>query len=243
MNLTGSPVIYDLDPYKQSSTQQHQYGAMAVDEFGDCYRYTGIGSSANDLTAGQLQVALANEDNHVNQSVGAAAAVGAESVEFTVGATAVDANEYDGGMFCFVDTSPEGESYRIKSHDSSDGSEDVTFVLDTGLATAATTDSEASVIRNPWNNPSAGQRITEVAAGVPLVDWDVSVANFGWLKTRGIAAVLGDTAGTTDGAQVTVSNQDNGGMGGRTSVTEPAWGQAMDAGVDGEYHPVFLLID
>lgn len=242
--LSGGPVIFDINPYEQTDQQEHQLGAKGVDQFGDVYRYTKILSTATDLVAGKLYVALATEDNHVNQTLGAAAAVGATSIELGVGGTQVDANEYDWGKLCFVDTSPEGETYRVVSHDASaSGSENVTVNLERTLLTAATTSSEASLIRNPWNNPSANQNIAEEAAGVALVDWDVSVGNFGWLLTRGVAAVLGDTGGVSDGSEVCISNQVNGAVGARTSVTERSIGVALDASAADEYHPVALYID
>lgn len=244
MRITGAPVIFDLNPYEQVNQQKHQLGARGVASNGDIYRYTRIISTGTDLVAGTLYVALANEDNHVNQTLGAAGSVGDSSIELGVGATAVDANEYDEGTLAFVDTSPEGETYFVESHDSSaSGSENVTVNIYPNLKTAATTSSEASLIRNPWNNPSANQNVTEPAAGVAIIDWDVSVANFGWLKTRGVAAVLGDTAGLTDGQEAVVSNQVNGAVGAKTTVAEPTIGQAMDASVAEEFHPVYLMID
>lgn len=244
MRLTGAPVIYDLDPWGQSDQQMHPLGAKGIASNGDIFRYARVISTGTDLIAGNLQTALANEDNHINVALSAAAAVGATSLEPTMGGTAVDANEYDEGTLAFVDTSPEGETYFIESHDSStSGSEAITVNIYPVLKTAATTSSEVSLIRNPWNNVAISQNINEPAAGVPMIDWDVSVANFGWLKTRGVAAVLGDTAGVSDGAKVAISNQVDGAVGAPTSVTELTVGQALDASVAEEFHPVYLTID
>jgi len=241
--FTGSPVIYELDPYKQSTVQQHQMGAIAVDRNGNIFRYARVLSTATDFVAGKLYTSQDNEDNHVNQAIGVAASVGDTSVEFTAGATAVDANEYDEGYLAFVDTSPEGETYRIKSHDASAGSANVTINIEPALLTAVTTSSEASLLHNPWNNPLVGQLVDVPAAGIPLVDWDVSVANYGWLQTRGVVAALGDTAGVGEGDQICISNQVDGAVGARTTITEVQIGLTLDASVAGEFHPVYLMID
>ena len=104
--------------------------------------------------------------------------------------------------------------------------------------------SEATLVRNPWNGPAVSQLITEVATGVAIVDWDVSVAEYGWLKTRGMAAVLADATCTTVGTPVVISNQTNGGVGAPAGdETEVHIGQEMDAGTNGVYNPVYLTID
>src|SRR3990167_4062873 len=206
----GQPVIYDLDSYEQNSQQQHNLGAVGVDAWGDLYRYTKINSAGTDLIAGNLIVGRAKESNHQNVALSAAAAAGDKLVIPTVGATAVDANEYDEGFLVFNDVSPEGEFYKIVSHEANAGSLATDVNLDRGLLTAATTSSEVTLVRNPWNNPAISQLIAERAAGVAVTDWDVSVANFGWLKVGGMAPVLQDTAAITVGFVAAISNQVNG---------------------------------
>src|SRR3990167_2167 len=120
--MKGSPVIFNLDPYGQTNVQFHQLGAKGVMENGDIWRYTRIISTGTDLIAGNLLVALSEEANHQNVVLSAAAAIGAKLVIPTVGATAVDANEYDEGFLFFNDVSPEGESYKITSHEANAGS-------------------------------------------------------------------------------------------------------------------------
>lgn len=242
--LSGAPTIFDLNPYAQSSVQEHPLGAIAMARNGDCYRYTKINSTASDLIAGNLQVSLGKEANHQNIALSAAAAVGASSVAPTVGATAVDANEYDEGSLIFNDVSPEGEFYTVKSHDASDGSEAITVNIEPVLLTAATTSSEITLVRNPWNNPAISQLIAERPSGVSVVDWDVSVANYGWLKTRGMASVLVDTAGITAGLKATISDQVNGAVGLYSDVdAEFEVGQMLATGTNGEFNPIYLTID
>src|SRR3990167_404253 len=240
----GQPVIYDLDSYEQNSQQQHNLGAVGVDAWGDLYRYTKINSAGTDLIAGNLIVGRAKESNHQNVALSAAAAAGDKLVIPSVGATAVDANEYDEGYLIFNDVSPEGEMYRITSHEANAGSLATDVYLERGLLTAATTSSEVSLIRNVWNNPLISQLIAERPAGGALTDWDVSVAGFGWLKTRGVAPVLQDTSGVTVGFLCAISNETNGAVGVKSDMDdEQAIGQAMATGTAGEFNPVYLTID
>jgi len=242
--MHGTPVIFNLDPFAQSNVQMHQLGAKGIMENGDIYRYTRIISTGTDLVAGHLMVSLGREANHQNRALSAAASIGDKLVIPTMGATAVDANEYDEGTLSFSDNSPEGEIYKITSHEANAGSLATKVYLERGLVSAATTSSEVALVRNPWNNPAVSQLIAERAAGVALVDWDVSVANFGWLKTHGVAAVLADTTGTTVGFKVTISNQVNGAVGLYSDVdAEFEVGQAMQESTAGEFNPIYLTID
>ena len=245
MKLTGSPQIFDLDPYANSSTQQHNLGAIAIAANGDTYRYTRIISTGTDLIAGNLHTALAGEANHLNRALGVAGAVGDLSLEVAVGGTQVDANEYDEGTLAFNDVSPEGETYYIESHDASaSGSEDVTVRIYPVLKTVATTSSQVELIRNPWNNPAISQLVTTRAAGVAVQDWDVSVANFGWLKTRGVAAVLADSTASTIGHLVAISNQTNGAVGALGTIAEEQQvGQTLGTSISTEFNSIYLTID
>ena len=240
MALTGGITLTSTDIYSNDSVRKHAIGALGMDKFGDCYRYARL---ASDVSAGYLVTSLGREANHQNIALSAAAAKGAYKVIPTVGATAVDADEYVGGYLCFNDNSPEGEWYRIVSHGTSTGSEAVTFYLERPLLTAATTSSEASLVRNPWMKPAVSQLIAERAAGVTVVDVDYSEKPFTWLKTKGVAPVLAD--GTiTVGFAVTISDATDGSVGLYSDVdAECVVGQMMQAGVSGEFNPVWLSID
>lgn len=242
--MTGGATIFNLDAYAQSPQQLHGLGSCGYDKWGDEYRYTRIISTGTDLIAGNLQVALAVEANHQNRVIGANVAIGVRAIEFSVGGTQVDANEYDEGNFAWNDVTPEGETYRVLSHDASAaGSEDITVNLERPLLTAATTTSQGELVRNPWNNPAISQLITERPAGVTISDWDVSVGNFGWLKVRGVAACLQDTSASTVGQFVTISNQVNGATGAVGTIsTEAVIGQTLATSIAAEFNSTYFTI-
>ena len=240
--LTGPVFLTGNDPYSQDTEQMHPLGALAIAENGDMYRYTKAGST--DFVAGYLYTALTEEANHQNIALSAAASVGDKTVTPTPGATAVDANEYDEGWLIFNDNSPEGECYKIASHEAADASTAFDVNLERGLLTAATTSSEVSLVRNPWNKPAVSQLIDERPCGVAITDWDVSVAEYGWLKTRGMASVLADATGATKGYKVTVSDETDGAVGVYSDVdAEVVVGQAMETHTATEFGAVYLTID
>jgi hypothetical protein len=241
MSLTGAISLTSTDIYSNDDVRQHAIGALGMDKHGDLYRYTRL---AADVSAGYLLVSLGREANHQNIVLGAAAAAGAYSVEVTVGATAVDADEYVGGYLAFSDVAPEGEWYRIASHDASAGSGDITVTLERSLVSAATTSSQVALVRNPWMKPAVSQLIAERACGVTVVDVDVSEAAYAWLKTKGVAPVLTDTTGYTVGFKVTISDEVNGSVGLYSDVdAECVVGQGMQTGTATEFNPVWLCID
>lgn len=240
--ITGTPNIFGVDPYSGDATQMHPLGTVGAAENGDLYRYTWL---AADVSAGYLLVALGKEANHVNMALSAAAAAGDRIVKPTLGATAVTANQYVEGWLIFNDNSPEGEYYKIIAHDASAaGSEAINVTLERPLSTAATTSSQVSLIYNPWNRPAVSQLIAERAAGVTVQDWDVSEKAYGWLKTKGMAALLADTTGWTKGYRITISDQVNGAGGvSDAGATMVDIGQGIDTGTATEFNAVWLSID
>jgi hypothetical protein len=242
MRFGGNAQLFEGNPYEEHTEQMHQLGQRLYASNGDIYRYT-VGAST-DFVAGYLYVSLGREANHQNVALSAAAAAGDKKVIPTMGATVVDANEYDEGTLVFNDNSPEGETYFITHHEANAGSLATDVYIEPALKTAATTSSEVSLVRNPWNKPAVSQLVAERAAGVAIQDWDVSVAEYGWLKTHGVAAVLADSTGVTVGFKVAISNEDNGAVGLYSDVdAECVIGQAMEAGTDTEFNPVYLTID
>lgn len=239
--LTGTPTIFSIDPYVSDSTQMHPLGAVGQAENGDKYRYTFLDA---DVSAGYLLVAPAKIANHVNAALSAAAAIGDDLVIPTLGATAIVANTYDEGWLIFNDVSPEGEYYKITHHEANAGGLATDVWIERGLYTAATTSSEVSLIKNPWNLPVVSQLIAERAAGVTVQDWDVSEKPYGWLKTKGMAALLADSTGWTKGYRLAISNETNGAGGvSDAGATMVDIGQGIDTGTSGEFNAVWLSID
>lgn len=239
---TTSHVI-DFNPYKTSTSPQHQLGLKYETPRGEVYRYSKVGAA--NITAGKLQVCPAPKTNHHNVAASAAAAINATKITVTLGNTAAVANEYAEGYLVANDNAPEGVVYRIKSHPAADALATLELTLDRPLVEAVTTASEFELLHNTWNGVVEAAVEERAPAGVPLVDALAGV--YVWLKTRGVASVLaGDTL--TLGAQQ-VSHASTAGaiddidttFG--TGMTYYVIGKAKVAGVSTEFPAVELSID
>lgn len=235
--------ILDLDPYQITDDPMHQVGLLAMDKFGDLYRYAKAGAS--NISAGKLQSAPAPKTNHHNCAVAAAAAIGAKTVTATLGATAAVANEYANGYMVVSDATGEGTVYRIASNAAADSAGTLSVVLARPLVEALTTSSEVTFVHNAWNGVIEAAVEEKQFAGIPLVD--ITAAYYGWLKTRGVAPALAGAAidlgasvtshASTAGAVAAVSDTAG------TEVDQVRVGVAIVAGVDTEYRPILLQID
>lgn len=242
--MNGYPQIFNLNPYEFTSSvgDGHQLGMLGMDKYGDLFRYAQIGAS--NAAAGQLQGAPVQKTNHHNRPVAAAVAIGSRKVTITVGATAVVAGEYAGGYMVVNDADGEGLTYRVSGNKAADSSGTLEVTLDRPLVEALATTSEVTMVHNSWNGVIVGTAVTVRAAGVPLVD--ATATYYGWLKTRGVAAVLIGSAATL-GADLII-----GGTAGSVTDRTDALGASGEpvvavadvvVGVAGEYNPVRLCID
>ncbi len=237
----ANAAIFEGSPFEQHTEARHQLGARMYAANGEIYRYTKLDA---DVSAGYLLVAPGKHANHVNRPLSANAAVGDNLVIPTLAGTAIVAGTYDQGFLQFNDVSPEGEWYFITNHEANAGSLATDVFIKPDLKTAATTSSEVSLIKNVWNLPVVSQLIAERAAGVTVQDWDVSVAEYGWLKTNGMTPLLADATGWTKGYRIAISNQTNGAGGvSDAGATMMDIGQGIDTGTTGEFNAVYLTID
>jgi len=241
--LSGSPAIFDLDPYTESSVQMHQVGARGIDKWGDSYRYAQIGASA--VVCGFIMTQPAAKPNHSNCAANASyAANTTNKIRVTLGATAVVANEYADGYFVAVDNGLQGEQYRIISHPAADSAATLVVTLDRRVKSAIvlTTD-EFALVHNTWRKSIVAAVSIARAAGVPV--YDTTASYYSWLKTRGIQSVLIGSAATLGADLIAAAT---GAVTDRTDVlgasAEPVVA-VCDAlvGVATEYSAVRLVID
>lgn len=240
--LTAAPQITNLDPYSVSQYPEQKIGVKVVDQYGDAWRYSQIGAS--NAVAGQIQGAPVQKTAHHNVAAYVASAVGSKEVTLQLGAAAAVANEYAGGYLIANDVAPEGNMYRIAKHPAADSSGTLKVTLEEPIVEAITTSSEFTLVHNAWNGVIVGTAVTVRAAGVPIVD--MTAAYYGWLKTRGVAAVLIGSAATL-GADLII-----GGTAGSVTDRTDALGASAEpvvavadivVGVSTEYNPVRLVID
>lgn len=249
MNFTGESQIFNIDPKATEASASTALGTKGVSPDGRIFRYAKAGASG--ITAGKLQLGPARKTNHDNIAVAANAAIGAEAVTVTLGATAATLNEYAGGYLVTSDATGEGTTYVIKSHPAADASASLVLTLEEGLTEALTTSSEVCLVHNRFNAVVEGTvQAGGIVAGVPLVD--IAAGYYGWVQTFGVAPVLSDENGTVNRA-VTVGSSTAGAVEERDDMVEatdasrfclePVVGYQIVAMVDTEYRPIFLTLE
>lgn len=243
--LSGFISIFANSPLEENSeTPKHPVGTRAVTPDGRTFRYAKAGATA--LVIANLQVQADLTAHHEDIAFAAAGSIGDDSISVTLGATAVTANEYDGGYVTVIDDTGEGYNYEIVSHGVSSGSEAITVYIKPGLKAATTTSTTVTLVRNPYSAVviATGGSQADLPAGVTVRA--VTAKYFCWLQTGGIASVL--SSGTnvpTAGQPITIGEADNGSVSERDAIAEPLVGIAL-TGVNAtadEHNPYFLTLD
>jgi hypothetical protein len=222
------------------TNQRWPLGTQLICQDGRKYRFSLAGGSA--LVVGNVLATAANQANHVDTTAVATAA-GSRTLTTTLGATAATANQYSEGYAMVSVTPGAGETYVIATHPAAGSSETLEVTLASGqqVRTALTTTSRVDLIKHPYDGviqfPASisghpvGVACTAIAAG-----------DFGWVQTRGMAAVL--TAGTVViGAGVVGDTATAGAAGPVAAATEPIIGYVRRVAASTAWSPIFLLID
>lgn len=234
--LSGYPNSFPLPLMASSAIQECDLGAQAADGARK-FRYVKAGGTA--IVPGKLQQSPAAVDNHKNLAC-AAAAIGATQVTVTLGATAATANQYAEGYLIINDATGEGYTYKIKSHPAAALSTALVVTLEDPIVLALDTNSEASLVANPYNgvivNPTTGS-----AAPIGMGIYPIPAGEYGWVQTFGVVSGLADGA-LAAGAQLSASNAVAGAV--ESEVAGQAnIGRAIVAGVDTEYRAIFIDLD
>ena len=238
-------------PFITTTDPQHVFGAKAETPDGRIYRYVRAGtptsSSGHDLSVGIVVRMGDYYSGHKQRPFATAAARGDTEVSISIGAQAVNSQEFSMGYLIIEDDAGEGYTYLIKSHDiSSSGSETVNFQITPPIEVATTTSTTCGVIHNRWSQvytSSTGQNGEII--GVTVIP--IAGSNCGWVQTGGMCAVLADSAGTlTQNEIATTGATEGSAFEVRDAVSEVVLGYIPRFGsspVATEYFPIHLTID
>ena len=202
--FTGQPGVFgSLPPIVDEANPQHDLGAKMYTADGRGYRYVRAGGSA--LVVGDLIQGIA-EDTGEQGETPEATAIGAKSIT-TNSTVTVTANQYAGGYVIVTITPGLGQILKIKSHPAATAAA-LVITLEDPVQVALTTTSRIDLVANPYSaviqNPSsASSSVVGVAVN------NISISQYGWIQTDGIASVLADGA-LTVGTQLVASNGTNG---------------------------------
>ena len=178
-----------------NTTKKHPLGIVGEDVFGGRYHYA---FSQAAIGAGQVVMqSVGVAANDMDLAVQAAAAVGAQSVSITTGATASVANEYADGILYVNDVDGEGHRYRILNHLADAGSTTMVINLypNDKIKEALTTSSEVGLMKNPFMDAEIWDANDIDGAYLGVAPTEVADNAYFWVQDQGEAAVLAD--GTT----------------------------------------------
>lgn len=201
-----------------------------------------VKAGAVAVVPGKLYQDAALVANHQNIAVTAYQAYSANGnvpakVTVTLGATAATANQYAGGFVVVNDNNGEGQILRIASHPAASSAASLAVTLEEGATTAITTASEVCLIPAHGGDVIlAPTALTSALAGVSM--YDIAIAAYGFLTTKGAVACLADGA-VAVGASLSPSNVVTGAV--EVGVlAQGIIGNASQAGVDTEYRLVSI---
>jgi len=194
--------------------KKHPLGTMAVNVFGDMFRYCFSGEA---IGAGQVVMAKAGVANHdMDLATQAAAAIGATSVSVTLGATAATVDQYADGILYVNDGAGEGQKFRVHDHLAADASATLTlnFYQNDKVAEAlATATSLCGLSENKYKDVEIYD-VNDVdgpAVGVAVVE--VADNSYFWAQVHGSCNVLIDSTTVVLGSAVEASSAVDGSVG------------------------------
>ena len=227
----------------ETTDQRHPLGTTMTFVDGRRYKYVEAGGS--NIEEGLLVASEAVVGNHDEDLVVATgASAGGTTVEVTLGGTAAAENLYKEGYIFFNLESPSNAYfYKIKSHPeiASSGSGVITIDEEDGFeeAIVAGTD-KAGLIKSPYKDiivaPAA---VAGRFVGVTVRD--LTAGSYGWVQTAGMSVAKIDGTPAV-GTLVGASSNHAGQLLAVGADTTPAIARLHGkAGVDNEYHTVFLM--
>lgn len=185
MKTTGFAQALDAE----SATALERIGTIRVEDDGCVYVYSRNGGTA--LAAGKLTQNSVVDSNAHNETVPAAAAIGATSVSITFGSS-IAANYYRDGYMHVNDATGEGYKYRIKGHPAAASGNSYTVYVDLYDPIKVALEASTSVVtftKHPQDSVVVFPTTqTGAPAGIPLRA--VTAYYYFWNQVKGPAVCL-----------------------------------------------------
>ncbi len=236
-----SQLLTQSDIFDVGTTQLHPLGQEGVDEIGRTFRYAKAGGAC---AAGVIVIAPDNTANHVGARATNSAAIGDESIQVTVGATAVTEDQYKGGLIVINAGTGIGQQFKIKGNTAAGSAGTTTVYIEGSVKVAlSSSDSKADLYPNKFNGVTTSTTLLKRRVGV--VHRALASGEYGWIGTRGVFGVLveGSAVGladpvipsaTTDGAVEGI---------GSAAVTDQVCGYAIKAGTTAQVSGIDLNLE
>lgn len=240
LKFGGAPVIYDLDPYTDSSVQMHPLGAMAVTNDGRKFRYC---KAVASTVAGDCYSSAGQDSQFQSMAVNAIEPIGETEIGVTNGTTTVAAGDFVEGYLGISSSTGIGQGGKILSHGTGTSGATIAYKIDRPLATALSTSSKVTVIKNPYDDVII-QAVTPVASTAGIAPCIIYTAYYGWIQTGGPAFALWDASvAAVDTLGVSSSTTTAGAVRVAAAGTEVIGMSMQVVPVSAYVCPIFLTID
>jgi len=240
MKFGGSPAIYDLNPYEESSVQQHPLGALALTGDGRKFRYC---RAVATTVTGDCYSSAGQDSQFQSMAVPAIEPIGEDEIAVTNGTTTVAANDFDEGYLMISSSTGIGQYSKILSHSTGASGATITYKIADPLKVALATTSKVTVIKNPYDDVII-QATTPVASTAGIACKAITTAYYGWLQTGGPAACLWDASvAAVDTLGVSPSTTTAGAVRVAAAGSEIIGRSMQVVPVSAYVAPVFLQID
>lgn len=241
-NFGSIPMIGTDDLYSSSSVNAGpEVGQLVFGYAGTAYRRFLNGAAA--AVVGEVFQGPAI-DTQFDALVPAAATVaGQTQVTITNGTTAITANQFVGGTLVVNVTPQLAETYYIVGHSTATNGSVWTVTLDRPIRTAWTVAGTRLVARrSPWSGSIKHPTTTLTASVAGVVVYPVAAGEYGWLQTKGVTGVIGDSTSIIAGSALS-PNSATAGAATLNTAGFSIIGHAMQAANAGKPIPAYLCID
>lgn len=241
-NILWGPEGEQFNTY---TAERWPMGTQLVLQDGRKFRFALNGAVTG--AAGKVYQASVAITNHLGVTVQAAAAVGAKSIAVTLGATLATVNQYAEGFFVAEAVAGLGYAYKIDSHAAvaSAGILTAKLAQGNGVQVPLTTATTGSFIANIYSGVVIAPITTRTMPAVGVMVIPLVASTYGWLQTRGLAAVL--VSGTVVVGDPVINPGGAAGAVGPQNATfadkETQIGWVMRVAATATYAPIFLTID
>jgi predicted RecA/RadA family phage recombinase len=236
--FTGESSIFGgLPPVVDEANPTHRLGQRMITPDGRVFRYVRNGTTA--LVTGNLLQSIVEDTGEQDLAV-AAVAVGATSIVTTTTVT-VTANQYAGGYVLVSVTPGIGQMFRILSHPAATAAA-LTITLEDPVQVALTTVSRIDLVPNVYDGVVA-HPTSSSGSTIGVAVNDISISQYGWIQTGGVANLLNDAAGAlTVGTTVMRSSSVTGAVRAHTGAV-PVAGYAVTGIAASESGAIRLNLD
>lgn len=239
--LSGPAFIGTVDLYTSNTDQGGpELGQLVFGPQGKAYRYVKAGAS--NLTVGNVLQSSAIDTQFDDMSTTVQAA-GVTTFTVTNGTTVLTGDEFKGGTAEMSVTPGLGDEYTILGNSAAGSGATLTLYLDRPLRTTTSVATKVTLRKCPWNGVIQAPVTTLTGAPVGVAIYAIAASSYGWVQTKGVAAVLSDGTSIIAGSDVMAVSPTTAGKCSLTTAGKPRIGYAMRAASDAKTIPVFLQID